>query len=148
MKKRKLSKTVVLLGIMVVAVAALPSPAAAQNVWVFDQMNTNLKPCFRASNASPWVDFGNIGAQGQFEWTDFLNLAKNFLGVPSTATEATIRFTWVPSGPGATCPAQDADVSSKTVFEVGGPANVYIFVGGREEVRRLSARNDRDDHDD
>jgi|SRR5215469_499904 len=143
MKMRHWKKSIVLLGIMVVAVAALPSDAAAQNVWVFNQMNTNLKPCYRASNASPWVDFGNIAAQNQFEWTDFLIIAKDFLGVPSTATEATIRFTWVPSGPGATCPAQDADVSSKTVFEVGGPANVYIFVGGHEEVRRLNVDKDK-----
>jgi hypothetical protein len=111
-------------------------------------MNTNLKPCYRASNASPWVDFGNIAAQGQFEWTDFLNIAKAVLGVPATATEATIRFTWVPSGPGAKCPAQDAEVSSKTVFEVGGPANVYIFVGGQEEVRRLSVVKDKDADND
>ena len=130
-------KTFVLVGIMVVAIAALPSPASAQNVWVFNQMNNDLKPCFRASNESPWVDFGNIGAQAPFEWTDFLDIAKTFLSVPSTDTEATIRFTWVPSGPGAACPAQDAEVTSKAVFEVGEPANVYIFVGGREEVRRL-----------
>jgi hypothetical protein len=32
---RKLSKTFVLLGILVITLAALPSPAAAQNVWVF-----------------------------------------------------------------------------------------------------------------
>jgi hypothetical protein len=73
----------------------------------------------------------------------FLQIVQSELGLPSTPTEATVRFTWVPSG--GTCPAADARVDSKAIFEIDARTNVYILVGGHDEVRRLETDKDRDE---
>jgi hypothetical protein len=65
------------------------------------------------------------------------------LGLLKTPTEATVRFSSVPSG--GTCPAADAHVDSKTIFEIDARTNVYILVGGHGVVRRLGTDKDRDE---
>jgi len=137
-----LSISLVALGMLALA----PRTASAQTVWVFDQMDITLKPCFRYIKSPDWVDFGNIGSRGQFAWTDFIQAAI-FLGAPPTATEAILKFTWVASGPGATCPVLGAEPNDQTTFVVEAGTNVYIVVGGREEMRRVDGvrRPDADD---
>jgi hypothetical protein len=58
----------ILPGVLVVlgALESGTGALAAERVWVFDQTNGNIKPCFRFSRAGGWVDFGNIAADGQF----------------------------------------------------------------------------------
>lgn len=129
-----LSAAVIAIGMM----AASPTTAHAQNVWVFNQMDVPLKPCFRVGK-SAWVDFGNIGAGSQFAWGDFLWIAQNILGSDPAASDALVRFTWVQSGPGATCPASSEEPNGKTVFNVDGQTPVYVLVGGSEEVRKVVA---------
>lgn len=116
--------------------AATPTTASAQNVWVFNQMDTGLKPCFRVGK-NPWVDFGGIGAHGQFAWGDFLWIAINILGADPAATEVLVRLTWVESGPGVTCPVLNEEPNGKTVFNVDGSTPVYVHVGGAEEIRKM-----------
>lgn len=131
--------TVLSVGLMAIGMlAAAPASAQAQNVWVFNQMeSTDLKPCFRVGSQSGWVDFGGIGALGQFAWGDFLEgIAKPILGGDSDATEVLVRFTWVAIGSGG-CPAPNQEPNGKTVFTVDGRTPVYILVGGKEEVRRV-----------
>lgn len=138
----KWMKTVAQTGMIVAGFVALaPSTASAQNVWVFNQTDGPIKPCFRASPKNAWTDFGGIAPQGQFAWGDFLAISKAALGVPATATEATIRFTFVPiDGPGVTCPATEPESEKKSVFVAEPGTNVYLFVGGREETRRLNSK--------
>jgi hypothetical protein len=129
--------TALLVGVMAIGMLALaPSTAHAQRVWVFNQMDTPLKPCFRIGK-NPWLDFGGIGAQGQFAWDGFLQLAKDHLGADPAATEVLVRFTWVESGPGAACPALGEEPNGKTNFPVDGVTPVYIHAGGTEEIRRV-----------
>jgi len=135
-----LSLAVMAIGMM----AASATTAHAQNVWVFNQMDTPLKPCFRMGK-NPWVDFGGIGAGGQFAWGDFLQIAKDVFGADPEATEALVRFTWAEAGPGATCPASSEEPNGKTVFNVDGRTPVYILVGGSEEVRKVVAGSKQDD---
>jgi len=127
-------------GLMAVGMlAAAPRAAHAQNVWVFDQMDTTpLKPCFRVGKGD-WVDFGGIGPQGQFAWGDFIDIAKGALGADPNATQVLVRFTWASfNAPGPiTCPSVSDEPNGKTVFMVDGKTPVYIFVGGAEEVRKV-----------
>jgi hypothetical protein len=144
MRKRittALSVAVTAIGMMAVSATA----ANAQNVWVFNQMDASLKPCFRVGTSTPWVDFGNVGAGGQFAWGEFLQIAKDNFGVDPAAADVLVRFTWVASGPGATCPAVSEEPNGKTVFSVDGQTPVYILVGGSEEVRKVVAGSKQDD---
>lgn len=143
--KKGISTIVTVVAMAAGMLAASPRAAHAQNVWVFNQMHTDLKPCFRVGGA-PWTDFGGIAAGGQFAWSDFLNLTKAvFPNVDPNATEVLVRFTWA-ALPGGTCPDVSKEPNGKTVFTVDGKTPVYVLVGGSEEVRKVVPVKDGD-HD-